>query len=81
MDREMDSCPRVNTNSTMSITSSMVITYPARCKDCDHIRYFFVTGRKRHRCIKRDKIVALRDKACGDMFVLSHEGSPRKLLK
>jgi hypothetical protein len=42
-----------------------IITYtrPAKCKDCNHLKYFYKGKRKLHFCIKRKKNRCLNDPA------------------
>jgi len=55
----------------------------AKCKDCDHFRYYYKRNRKAHWCIKHDRGVTLRDRtpSCFDTgdFVFRKEYYPKNL--
>lgn len=45
-----------------------VITWTrrAKCKDCEHIRYYYKGKLKRHKCIEKDEPRCLDDMICDD---------------
>ena len=58
-----------------------VITYtrPAKCKDCDNIRYYYKGKRKFHKCIVLDVPVRLNDNICRDNYKCRKEYYPKRL--
>ena len=55
-------------------------TRDAKCKDCDHFRYYYKGKRKLHKCILKRESRTLADKTCyGNNFKMREEHYPKKM--
>ncbi len=54
-------------------------TREARCKDCDHFRYYKKGRRKLHKCILHRQSATLKDKMCFEGFKMRKEYYPKRL--